>query len=357
MSEGPAEAPRRPRRRVLLDDADTCIELYVQPGRSDTVVITFDPLQQLVEQASFGKDFLLRQGVEVLAVRRRHEHFYQALGREAFMEAVAPRLRRYRRVVAYGSSLGAYAALYYCRDLRCQVIASSPRVSVHPVYGVPAWQQQVEFRHERFDAARRPTCLARIFYDPCDPIDRRYIEGEVLPAFASARVYRLPYSGHPSNHFLSEIGYIAPYVRAVVAGQPAPRLERCRKRDSATYLATLAQACAQRGKPRTAEALLARALILRPRSSLAWRVRGLNAILQGDEAAARAALARALELSPGDQLSRHWLDTLPAQVARARRPGGPTAMTDATSRPPPLPALSRLGIAFERIAGALGRGR
>lgn len=351
-----APEPRRGRtvrRRVLHDDADSRIEHWRQIEPSDTLVISFDPLQVLVDQPHFGQDFLARQGVDVIAVRRRHEHFYQALSRETFTAAVAPRLRRYRRVVAYGSSLGAYAALYFCRDLPCRVIASSPRVSVHPVYGVAAWQQKLAFRHEPFDPAHRPVCLATVFYDPKDAIDRRYVEGEVLPAFASARVLRLPYSGHPSNQFLSEIGFIAPYVRAVVAGTQAPRLERRRKRESATYLATLAQACAQHGRHALCEALLVRALALRPKAALPWRVRGLSAMLRGDSAAARAALEQALALSPSDHLARHWLDTLPAQLARAARPETAAALTDPGA--PKAPVRVRLAGALDRLAGLLAR--
>jgi tetratricopeptide (TPR) repeat protein len=286
---------------VLLDDEQVCIEHLQRGGKDSALVITFDPLLYLSTKPPFGHEFLNKQGLDVVAVRKKSENFYQPLSRAAFEAAVLPIARRYARVVGYGSSLGAYAALYFCRDQPWTVIASSPRVSVHPVFGHQAWQQRFEWRHERFDAITPARCRAIIIYDPYDPIDRRYLQGEVLPQFAQADVIRLPFAGHPANNFLADIGYIAPYVRAVLSGTaPPPLRRRLGRTRSATYFQVLALLCLQRGRVGWADALIQRAVVLNRNRLLVQRTLGLVRLAQRRWSEAESAIDLALSINPND---------------------------------------------------------
>jgi len=311
---------------VLLETADTRIEHFRRGGEGGTLVVTFDPILYLADRPPFGQEFLRKQALDVVAVRKKTENFYQPLSRQDFEAVVGPVSARYARVVSYGSSLGAYAALYYGRDEPWTVIASSPRNSTHPVFGVDHWQERQRFLHERLDPARPARCNAIILFDPCDPMDRRYLDGEVLPQFPAAEVIRVPYSGHPSNQFLHEIGFIAPFVRAVLAGKPAerPRLDRRgKRRGSTTYHQVLATACLHHGHLAWADSLLDRALKLNPRNMLAHRTRGMVRLERRDWPAAIAALEQALAIDPKDTSSLVLLK-------RARRGDAP---------PPPAPQL------------------
>ncbi|HMO45606.1 MAG TPA: hypothetical protein PKB14_06200 [Rubrivivax sp.] len=312
-------------QRVLHEDDATRIDYFVQSRPARVLAIVFDPLLYLSDRPHFAQDFLRRMAVDIVAVRRKGEDFYQSLSREAFLAAVQPVLGRYRRVVAYGSSLGAYAALYFCRDIDCEVVASSPRVSVHPRYGAKVWQSRVEFRHQPLASAAQPAprCRAIVIFDPKEPLDRRYIEGEVLPQFGQAEVLRVPYSGHPSNHFLAEIGFISPFVRAVVAGTARPLLDRRQRVRSSTYHQVLAALCAQRGKPRWAGALVERSLALNAKNMLAHRSLGQLRLQQQRWSDAAAALEAALALSPGDALTQSLLKQAREGSSAAARPAAP----------------------------------
>lgn len=322
---------------VLLEDDHILIEHFHRGGEGGTLVVTFDPILYFWTRPPFGHEFLRKQVLDVVAVRKKTENFYQPLSRAAFEAAVAPVAARYARVVSYGSSLGAYAALYYGRDEPWTVVASSPRVSAHPVYGARYWQQKAAFEHERFDPSITPRCEAVILYDPRDAIDRRFIEGEVLPQFAQATVMRVPFSGHPSNQFLGDIGFIAPFVRAVLADTPRPALERRANRArSSTYHQVLALYCVQHGHAAWADSLAARSLAIQPKSMLAHRTRGMAQIALGQWEAAVASLETALGFDANDPLTISLLD-------KARR-GPVTAepVDPATLVPPPEPPRASL---------------
>lgn len=336
---------------VLLDDAHTRIEHFHRGGEGGTLVVTFDPILYLWDRPPFGHEFLRRQALDVVAVRKKTEHFYQPLSRAAFEAAVHPVAARYRRVVSYGSSLGAYAALYFGRDEPWTVIASSPRNSSHPVFGAPAWQAHTAFRHQRFAAGRPAACQAVIVYDPRDALDRRYIEGEVLPQFPHAQVLRVPFAGHPANQFLGDIGFIAPYVRAVLAEQPVPTLDRRADRvRSATYHQVLAQHCLQHGHLAWADALVERSLALAPGRMLALRTRGMVRLAQGRWDEAVTALEAARALSAEDPLTSSLLDRARQGASGATRP--PPDARELVPAPAASQAPGRLATLWSRLRAA-----
>ena len=73
--------PAGPVRLLLHDDAQIVIEHHPRAGGSSTLVITFDPLLYLADKPYFARDFLSREAVDVVSVRKKDENFYQALSR------------------------------------------------------------------------------------------------------------------------------------------------------------------------------------------------------------------------------------------------------------------------------------
>jgi hypothetical protein len=145
----------------------------------------------------------------------------------------------------------------------------------------------VAFQHDEFDPRAPATSGAVIFYDPHDALDLRFVEDGIRPSWPHARIVRVPHAGHPANHFLAEIGFIAPFVRATIAGTEPPPLQRRRlKARSATYRLVLGEACLRRGKPRCAEQLCREALRMKPVLLFAKRTLGEALLAQGrlDEA-------------------------------------------------------------------------
>lgn len=306
-----------PQVELLLDDDAFRIELHRHGPRCDTVVLTFDPIMWGLDARAFGVDFLLKSGVDAISVRKKEENFYQPLTRGQLAAVLSPVLARYRRRLAYGSSLGAYAVLYYGEHGFDMVISSSPRISVHPVHGIEHWQRKVRFRHERLNSRRPASSPAVVFYDPKDEQDRRFVDEEIRPAWPQAQFIPIPYAGHPANQFLAEIGYITPCVRALIQGQPLPPLTRRHKARSGMYHQVLAQACLERGRLRWALALGERAMVLSPYLNLGRRTLGEIHLARGDLEAAQAHLDWYLERHPQDGPALAARQSIDQQRAKA----------------------------------------
>jgi hypothetical protein len=305
---------------VVYEDDNVLMEWSVRTPASATIAVTFDPILVDPSQPAYAGIFLQRMGIDTLCVRKKSEHFYQALTRERFEEATRPVLEHYGRRLAYGSSLGAYAVLYFCRHGYETVISSSPRVSAHPHFGRRHWQERVAFQHEFFDGTQPATSGAIVFYDPMDDMDRRFVDEGLRHGWPQARFVAVPYAGHPANQFLSEIGYIAAFVQATVSAKPPPLLDRRgTKARSFTYRHVLAAACLRHGKPGWAERLCRQALEMKPDFISVKLTLGQALMALGRPDEAVPALTEFQQKYPQDGDARMALQAIARERARRKR--------------------------------------
>lgn len=330
MTDAPAARARPPApvgapapahaHEVVYEDEHVLMEWSVRTPATDTIAVTFDPILVDPSQPSYAAAFLHKTGIDTLCVRKKSEHFYQPLTRERFEQAANPVLAHYRHRLAYGSSLGAYAVLYFCAHGFETVISSSPRVSAHPRFGRPHWQERAPFTHTFFDPAQPATSGAVVFYDPHDAMDRHFVEEGLRPAWPRAQFVAVPYAGHPANQFLSEIGYISPFVQAIARGRAPPALDRRgTKAHSFTYRHMLAAACLRHGKPHWAERLCRQALEMKPDLVAIKLTLGQALLALGQLDKAESALADFLQKYPQDGDARLALRTLARERARLER--------------------------------------
>ena len=302
---------------VLHEDEDLVLQHLVRTPAVETLVVTFDPLAVSPGESAFGTGLLETLPMDRLAVRRKHEHYFQPVSRQAFSAIVAPLLSRYRLRLAYASSLGAYAALYYLPGLVEHVVAISPRNTCHPVYGSRQRHAAIGWRHQRFDPRQPFGDAPTLIYDPLDPIDGRYVAEEIAPAFPQARLLPLRFAGHPATTFLAEVGHLNLLVRALLTGTEPPPLDRSRRKRSAVWLRSLSLQCTRRGKPRWGRGLALQALEVAGRSAA-----GMRALIRAELALDR--LGEAQELitrcaAEHPREARH-LEGLKRELERRRAP-------------------------------------
>lgn len=247
----------------LFENEGCTIDFYKKIKSNKKVIITFDSRDVNWNESPFGFKLLLRQDVDIIAVRQKKIKTYQqSLSQEDFLTTVTTVIEGYEDKIAYGHSLGGYTALYYAANLNCRILALAPRISIHPIYGDPAVSEQYEFRHKLahdFNDEIEPI----IVYDPRDTMDYTYVHEALMPAFPGANLIELPYSGHGVARHLLRMGVLKEFILTVIDGE-IPTYNRKLKGKSANYCRLLGRECLRRGKLNWARDLVDRSLNLLP---------------------------------------------------------------------------------------------
>src|ERR1700730_15225227 len=150
---------------------------------SSLCVVTFDAFtdRRTLDRAGFGENFLDSRGVNAVHVLSRVNDWYLFPDIELALDAVAKATASFDKVSAYGSSMGAYAALRFGGLAGARTaIALSPQFSIDPRL-VPfenRWDpdaRRLDYRIERRLATKGFVPSADVFYDPGDR-DARHVE-------------------------------------------------------------------------------------------------------------------------------------------------------------------------------------
>jgi hypothetical protein len=201
--------------------------------------------KQALDMPGFGQEFFTRYSIAALIVTVSRNHWYQTDDTLRALDAI----RGYaagRSICTYGSSMGAYAAINFSRDLDAKrVIALSPLAKVNP----KAPPFETRWRHDissypHDDRTVSPEADVFLFYDPLLP-DGRHAE-TVAGRSTRTRLYPMPFSGHPCGKFMTECGMLSKTIRALIANEEVSPIDfrqevRRRRRDSAFYWRTLAE--------------------------------------------------------------------------------------------------------------------
>lgn len=184
---------------IFEDDHIRAIHL---PGTSATLVISFGDLITRAKGLSINAEKSLQKyNYAVIGIMPKQKSWFPASSMQVLMQHLRPLLDQYQRVVAYGGSMGAYAAIKYSNVLGLQrVVAMVPQYSINPDevddrrytdFFDPALHS--DMRIEKQDT--RAECEYIVIYDPYYAEDSENFNKiqEVLPQLHSLK---LPYTGH-----------------------------------------------------------------------------------------------------------------------------------------------------------------
>lgn len=195
-----------------------------EAGLSDgCCVVTFDSFtdDRSLDRAGFGEAFLRSRGIDGIHVVPRENDWYQYPEMAAAMACIHAATRGYARVVTYGSSMGAYAAIRFAglAGAHC-ALALSPQFSIDPAVA------RFERRWLEASARFRPLWEGRlafpaldeayVAYDPAD-LDRKHLA--LLAQEFRFTPMRLPGAGHPVTGYLAEVGLLEAMVLAACRGR------------------------------------------------------------------------------------------------------------------------------------------
>ncbi|WP_054705557.1 hypothetical protein [Bacillus sp. JCM 19041] len=260
------------RKFILFDNGDSRIEFYKYLGETNGIILTFDSINLNWGRDPFGYKLLAKQNIDILSLRRRKvELCHQDLTTDDYYKTVEKLVSGYEKKLAYGFSLGGYTSLYYASALNCEILALSPRISAHPIFGKGEYPRE-SFTHE-LTFPYNEDISPVIVYDPKDKRDNRFIEENIKRAFPRARYIRTNYSGHATAPYLLKVGMLKTYVYCLLNGAEYPSVKRENNCLSPNYLRILASHCYRRGKLKWALTLVDRALAIEPHNKHGLKLR------------------------------------------------------------------------------------
>jgi tetratricopeptide (TPR) repeat protein len=234
------------------DDTFRVDHIRVRGRTADALAYTFTEFgNRTLDGPGYGGELLLKSGYDLLSFKRLTEDWYQDVASELF-EWIRLRIQRfgYRRRVAYGSSMGAHAALLFSKLLDPDILlALAPQAAIDEDFDT-RWADyarsiviQRRLTPEVLSARARYVIVA----DRRDE-DWHHVE-RICAMMPAGRIHVVPLShaGHPVTPYLYECGVLKELVLTTLAGSlPDARTLRRDARKSVNYLGNLAIHAAQR---------------------------------------------------------------------------------------------------------------
>lgn len=185
-------------------------------------VVTFGSFtdHRTLDRAGFGEHFLRTREIDAIHVLSRENDWYQYPEIPEAMAAIHAATRTYTRVVTYGSSMGAYAAIRLAG-----LVGAHCALSLSPQYSIDPAVTPFEYRWE--EASRRYHSVwertlplpkleqAYIAYDPAD------LDAKHLALFSRKFDFthvKLPGAGHPVTGYLVELDLLESMVQQACQG-------------------------------------------------------------------------------------------------------------------------------------------
>ncbi|MCA0420520.1 MAG: tetratricopeptide repeat protein [Proteobacteria bacterium] len=261
---------------TLFRSGNLLVKAARRPG--EDCIVTFDSYTDDpdLDRPAFGEAAFAQADLPTIHVVNRRNSWYQEPEWRGMVAAITAATAPYRRVLAYGSSMGGYAALRFGK-----MIGATSALAISPQYSMQRdktgfdtrWAKTVNRIRWRPElAGPLPADLpAAIVYDPAHAFDRRHVE--LIAREMPVRRIALPFSGHPSGTYLGECGLLRPLALAVLAGETdftdLLQAARDHRQDSTSYFIALARAAGPRN-PERAVAFARRALELDPTVYFTW---------------------------------------------------------------------------------------
>ena len=284
---------------------------YDEEKNHRNLAYVFTPSEnRMLEGNNFGGEVFFRNGYDTVAFKISNDDWFQSVppGVFAAIHGIIAE-RGYDKEVAYGSSMGGYASIALSKLLDCSaVIAFSPQYSIDDDFD-KRWaffSNKINFQYRISKESTKMDCGFFIFYDNKDPDElqvKRLLE--VLPP-ESTKVIKLPFSGHPSVHFLNEVGLLKDILTQLANVGHVDGIDFYKKKkNSSTYLLALSRELLKKKHARWALSVADFAVIINQNSTLIHfqRSAALEHFDRMDEAV--AAVKRAMELAPENPHLKH----------------------------------------------------
>lgn len=198
--------------KILLSTSDNKITYHQRRTSSDIVIVAFGEIDSGLSEAGFASSLCFELGYDYVYVAQKKFTQYQRLSSSELYSALRPIIGK--KIITYGSSLGAYCAVYYSGILSCDVIALSPRIPAHPVIDILMNHRYKNcgFHHGQLVDGFLTSGKVCVFYDPDNIIDSFYIERFIKSAYPLADYFSVNGAGHYTAKALALSGQLKKIV-------------------------------------------------------------------------------------------------------------------------------------------------
>ncbi|MEO3475461.1 tetratricopeptide repeat protein [Roseomonas sp. CAU 1739] len=232
------------------------IRVHHRPGSTDWTLVVFGPRQPPFDgDRWWGSALGRREGLDLIGVSTTAYDWYP----RDTMAALLPAIRAAAKpaIVAYGFSMGGYAALKYASALGARgVLALSAQYSIDPADGTTGERGMTYFdpalhRDMRITPGDYPDG-ALLMWDPESSADDRH--AAAIARLPGIRPVRLRLAGHATAAIFSETGRLVPVAEALLAGRHDEAVAgvRAARREAPTVLVAAAALLEAHGHPRWA---------------------------------------------------------------------------------------------------------
>lgn len=269
-------------------------------------VVTFESYHDDTgfDRIGFGETFFERAGVTGIHVLSVGNDWYQYPEIGAVLSIIREAVAGAESVLAYGSSMGGYAAVRFADAIGAtDVLALSPQYSIDPrrMKADRRWwwdQKRIQFQPEHNG---RISGHARVViaYDPTIRLDR--LHAEAIARDVSVTMLCLPHAGHPVTTVLAELHLLQKMAISFAAGSPdVAAIESeflARREESAMWLVEYTSRMPGNDKVRARD-IASRAVAMAPGNSAILHQYGMRLHDLGQYEDAILAHEAAVEISP-----------------------------------------------------------
>ncbi|MCR6098227.1 CapA family protein [Salipaludibacillus agaradhaerens] len=185
-------------KKVLVSTKNYKIT-YHKNKHSETnkCIITFGEIDSDLDEVGFGSQLIMSEGLDHIYVAQKKSTQYQFLSAKKFSSSIQKVIRD-KEVYTYGSSLGAYCAIYYGGAINANILAMSPRIPAHPVMNKLMGERfrNRGFRHDELTNIKTSSNNVYIFYDKHNYFDSYYINFFLKLAYPNAHYFHIDHAGH-----------------------------------------------------------------------------------------------------------------------------------------------------------------
>lgn len=285
---------------TIIKSPNVVIDYFHNPLNTPGIVaITFTPSgNRTLEGMGFGGKFLIDNKIDLVAVKCNNDSWFQSIPDESF-ELINKilELKGYKTVVAYGSSMGGYAAIQFSKRFKCDIVlALSPQYSILEDFDKrwESYSKKIDWKYKITSDDLNETCKYVVVYDAHDLDGEHADRLKGVVGNDNFIGVELPFAGHPVSHFLQESKILKEMALSIFRGQrfDENRL-RANKKESKSYLKNLAVHLHKKNKSNLSLSVINKAIELDSEASTYFvhkstLLEGMGKVSESIEALARA---------------------------------------------------------------------